>query len=90
MKATIQGFRYDTDKAILVREHEQGTYVTDFSYWTAGLYRTTVAGRYFLAGEGGPMTRFARRIDANNIAYGARILPLSDQEAAEWLMEYPE
>ena len=47
--------------------------------WRAGLYRTPHAGRYFLAGMGGLMTRFAGR---------ERIIPLDPADALLWARRY--
>ena len=59
MKAIINGLRYDTDKATLIGEASHG-YASDFQHWEAGLYKTPRSGRFFLAGSGGPMTRWSR------------------------------
>lgn len=85
MQKTINGIRYNTNSAILVGEASSHTpYVTDFSYWTAGLYKSPRAHRFFLAGNGGPMTVFARSLDGNTRTGGEGIIPLSDSEALEW------
>lgn len=90
MKATIEGRRYDTDKAELIGEADSGGSVTDFAHWEAGLYRTPRAGRYFLAGYGGPMTLWARRVDGNARTGGSGIKPLSAHEALEWAEQHLE
>ena len=61
MKSIINGRRYDTDKAIEIGSSSfsrEG--IGDFKWWEATLYKTPRAGRYFLAGKGGPMTRWAK------------------------------
>ena len=88
MRASIAGFRYDTDKAELIGNHEHGTLVNDFSYWEASLYKTPRVGQYFLAGRGGPMTRFARRIDNHTVGFGERIIPISESDALDWIDQY--
>lgn len=81
----INGRRYDTDASHLIGEATHGEFVTDHSYWRAGLYRTPRAGRYFLAGEGGPMTQFARIDgDGRSLAYGERVIPMDAHDAREW------
>jgi len=91
MKAVINGVRYDTAKAALIGEADnlgRGVEsVTDFKYWSAGLYRTPRSGRYFLAGEGGPMTRFSRSTGNNSWAGGAKIIPLDEEDALAWAEE---
>jgi hypothetical protein len=87
MKAIINGLRYDTDKATLVGEESADCSRTDFSWWTAGLYRTPRAHRYFVAGRGGPMTMFAHRVQ-NGSQGGEKIIPMSAEEAREWAERY--
>jgi hypothetical protein len=88
MKAIINGLRYDTDKAELIGE--AGNYVGkgDFTYWSAELYRTPRSKRFFLAGEGGPMTRWVRPGNGNMRTGGQGIIPLDDEEALEWAERY--
>lgn len=92
MQAIIQGQRYDTDKAIKIGEANNiargADSVRDFAYWEAALYRTPRAGRYFLAGRGGPMSVFARRVDQSTWSGSSGIRPLSADEAREWAEEY--
>ena len=83
MKAIINGLRYDTDKAILIGEGGHGESRSDFNYWEAGLYKTPRSGRWFLAGEGHGMTRFASNV-GNMRGWGSRIFPMDEEEAREW------
>jgi hypothetical protein len=63
--------------------------MTDFQWWEAGLYKTPRSGPYFLAGSGGPMTRWARSIGQNGRTGGsAMIFPMSADEAREWAERY--
>jgi len=91
MKRVIEGLRYDTEKAVRVGGYDnQGTGATsrsDFHWWQADLYRTPRSGRYFLAGEGGPMTRFGKPT-GDGATFGERIIPLEKQEAREWAEHY--
>ncbi len=89
MKSIINGKRYDTDKAILVGATDSGGSYTDFSHWSAGLYRTPRSGRFFLAGSGGPMTRWARSVDCGNSRTGSEaIFEMTGAEALAWAEEY--
>jgi hypothetical protein len=92
MKKIIQGIRYDTEKAILIGEydnlHHGADSHTDFNYWEAGLYKTPRSGRYFLAGEGGAMTRFSRPCGSNGTPGGEGLFPLDAQEALAWAEAY--
>jgi hypothetical protein len=86
MKSIINGKRYDTDKAILIGESDNLNRCSrnDFGFWEAGLYKTPRSGAYFLAGEGGPMTRWARPIGSNGMTGGDGIIPLTKEDALEW------
>jgi hypothetical protein len=88
MKAIINGFRYDTDKAILIGETSHAEGSRDFNYWKAALYRTKRAKHYFLAGSGGPMTRYARSIGNNSTSGGEQIDVMTKAEALAWAEEY--
>lgn len=90
MKAIINGLRYDTDKAIRVGgcDNPHVESVTDFSYWSADLYMTPRSHRYFIAGEGGPMTMFRTTTGQNSWSSGAKIIPMSKKEAFEWAETY--
>jgi hypothetical protein len=87
MKTIKDGLRYDTEKAILIGEASSDLSRTDFGWWEAGLYCTPRSGRYFLAGRGGPMTRWAR--PAGNMTTGGNgIIPLDEEDALEWAEQY--
>ena len=91
MKAIINGFRYDTDKAIKIGSASHGEFVTDFSYWSASLYVTKRASRYFLAGEGGAMTLFASSRGSGSeyrSGYGSRVIEMTRAEALAWAEQY--
>lgn len=92
MKAIINGFRYDTAAAVEIGSYDNvsdgATSRSDFNFWQATLYKTPKAGRFFLHGEGGPMSRFSRRIDGNSFSGGERIEPLSTEEAYKWAEQY--
>jgi len=61
--------------------------VGDFAHCAEGLYRTA-KGAYFLAGHGGPMTKYARRVGNNCSAGGSDILPLTECEAKAWAEQH--
>ncbi len=84
MKSIINGKRYDTDKAIKVGHSGRGGSRSDFSWWEATLYKTPRAGRYFLAGEGGAMSRWAHRFPDGSRGGGDGIVPLTDADALAW------
>jgi hypothetical protein len=88
MKAIIEGFRFDTEKAIKIGDYDNGLGVRDFSNWNAGLYVTKRSKNYFLAGAGGAMTRFSRTISQNEWCGGSKIIPMDKEEAFEWSQRY--
>ena len=88
MRKIINGMRYDTEKAI-----EVGTYCTpgstsDFNWFKATLYKTPRSHRFFLAGEGGALSRFAQSCGQNTWTGGSDVIPLEDGEALEWAERY--
>jgi hypothetical protein len=88
MKKIISGFRYDTEKSVLVGEyhtHELG--MSDLRYWEAGLYKTPRSGQFFLAGEGHAMTRFAST-NGNSSGWGEKLIPMTKEQALEWAEQY--
>lgn len=83
MKAIINGLRYDTDKAVLLgstTESSKGSY----DRLEESLYKTPRSGRFFLAGVGGPKTRYARRVEQNAWTGGSKIIPLTFEDAQAW------
>jgi hypothetical protein len=90
MKAIINGKRFNSDTAIKIGEGGSHWNVsrTDFSFWEATLYRTPRSGAYFLAGKGGPMTRWAKSAGNNSYTGSSGILPLARAEALEWAEKY--
>lgn len=86
MKKIIDGFRYDTEKSIEIGTYDHGSYPGsgDFSHWSATLYKTPRSGRFFLAGEGGAMTRFASHSPYGGSSGGSKIIPMSREDALDW------
>lgn len=86
MKKIINNKLYNTETA---RELGQDSYsnYTDFNYWHEVLYQKRT-GEFFLYGEGGPMSRYARSIDQNSWSGGEKIMPLSAANARQWAEEH--
>lgn len=86
MKRVIEGRRYDTEAPqtteIATAESDVGK--SDFRWYYETLYRTG-RGRWFLVGEGGPMSRWARRLDDGCRTEGKGLQPLTDTDALRWL-----
>src|SRR5690554_5959938 len=85
MKKVIDGSLYNTDTA-----KELGNYSysnrTDFNYFSETLYRTR-SGKYFIHGEGGPMSKYAVSTGQNSWSGGEHIEPVSIDTAREWAEE---
>lgn len=88
MKAILDGFRFDTDKAQLIGQASSNLSQSDFGWWQAGLYVSPRSRVFFLAGEGGPMTRFARKAPGGGIMGGKRIIRIPENDAFAWACEY--
>ena len=86
MKKIINGKRYNTDTATLIGSTGYG-YPGDLEYWTEELYRKKT-GEFFLYAEGGPMSKYSRKIRENEWSGGEEIRPLSLKEAQEWAEIY--
>jgi hypothetical protein len=84
MKAIIDGLRYDTETAELLTKTTHGNNRNDFAFEETELYRTK-AGRFFLAGHGGPRSRWSRATAQNEWTGGEGIKPLFENEAREFL-----
>lgn len=83
----IDGKIYDTEKAELIHEWENGDSPGDIHYLEEKLYRTS-GGSYFLVGEGGAATSYAQRIEGNSRADGGDICAMMEAEAIIWLEEH--
>lgn len=87
MKKIINGKVYDTSTATLVSEWDNGLLHDRLNATEENLYQKKT-GEFFLYGCGGPNTRYARIIDANNWSGGEKIIPLSYGEAQNWAEEH--
>ena len=84
MKKVINGKLYNTDTAtpLASRCEHHG----DFRSVDESLYRTK-KGSYFLAGSGGPMSKYAVACD-NGWSGGSDIIPITEEEARGWAERY--
>ncbi len=82
MQRIVHGRRYDTATATRIDSAGEG-FPGDFRRYEEALYRTP-NGRYFLAGEGGALTRWACPVDGGGWTNGDGIVPLSPEEALAW------
>jgi len=88
MKFYRDGKCYNTKTAEEVAYHSHG-YQNDFHYYEETLYRTE-KDAWFLVGEGGPMSKYAKSVGQNSWGSGSGEIILSKQEALEWLEAYDE
>ena len=84
MKRVINGKAYDTEKAECIATWSNSYYPGDFHFCEESLYRTK-KGAWFVAGSGGPMSKYARSLGSNSWGGGDGLEPISEKEAQEWL-----
>lgn len=87
MKKIINGKKYDTATA-----KELGCWANtwdcgDHTYCAEHLYRKRT-GEFFLCGEGGPRSRYAKSCGNNCWSSGQDIVPLTYEAAREWTEEH--
>lgn len=87
MKKIINNKVYDTDTARAVGSWANMEDAGDLAYLEETLYRKKT-GEFFLRGEGGPATRYARATGSNEWSGGARIMPLTYDDARAWAEEH--
>ena len=82
MKRIVDGLLYDTETAEEVASFSRG-HSGDFDSVSETLYKTK-SGNWFVHGEGGARTRWARH-HGNESSGGEGILALSRDEALDWI-----
>jgi len=82
MRAVIDGVRYDTEKAVPVARvcGNAGTHC----HYRGQLYVTPRSRRWFLVGDGGPLSMFGRTV-GNVSTSGSGLVPLSPARVREIL-----
>ena len=85
MKKVISGSLYDTSTARLVGEWDNGGQYGSFTYCSEELYRTR-SGKYFVHGEGGPLTTYAVH-HGNDTSGSEEIRPMTYEQARAWAEE---
>lgn len=88
MKKIINGRKYDTETAKEVGYWSNGYPCSDFNHCEETLYLKKT-GEYFLYGEGGALTEYARSVCGGSTG-GSRIIPMTEDGAKEWAMEHLE
>lgn len=87
VRQIIDGKAYDTSTATQLGEAYARAARSDFGWWHETLYRTP-KGRYFLAGEGGPASSWARPAIGGGRIGGEGIRAMSESEAQGWAERY--
>lgn len=89
MKDVIDGRLYDTDAETTehIATHNPVADRGDFAYLCERLHKTT-SGEYFIAGEGGPKTKYSKRVGSGEYSGSSEIRPLSDDEAFDWMQSH--
>ena len=83
MKKIINGKMYNTESAKNIGNTYGGGGVNDFRYYFETLYLKKT-GEFFLAGRGGPMSKYSVQVEQNSWSGGSKIIPLTYLEAKEW------
>lgn len=88
MKRIIDGKRYNTETAEEIASYETDLGRGNFRHYTESICKTK-SGNWFLAGEGGPMTKYSQPC-GDMTGGGEDIIPLSSDEAQRWLESHNE
>jgi hypothetical protein len=86
MKKVIDCTLYNTETAELLHNWSNGKFTSDFGYCRESLYKTK-KGAYFIMGEGGPMSKYAKSCGSNTSG-SEDIQVLCLTEATRWLEEH--
>lgn len=86
MKKIINGRLYNTNTAEEVDSYREPRSYNDFRFFEETLYKKRT-GEFFLAGNGGPLTKYGERV-GDMTGYGENIFPLTEDEVKEWLEQY--
>ena len=83
MKRVINGLTYNTNTAEEIGQDDNGVGKSDFRFYDETLYKTK-KGRFFLAGEGGALTKWAEPYPGGGSQFGSGIIALDKKDALEW------
>ena len=84
----IDGLRYNTMAAEKICSFENDSDRGDFRYEVTSLYRTP-GGRFFLAGRGGAITRWAQSVQGGRSG-GEGLHPVSTGEARDFAEQHAD
>jgi hypothetical protein len=87
MKKVIDGKLYNIETAECIADYDNSYPRNDFHWLQESLYRTK-SERFFIAGEGGAMSKYQRSAGSNSWSGGEEIEALTEQEALTWCEEH--
>lgn len=82
MKTEIDGVAYDTESASIIATFTKEYGADEFRHIDESLYQAE-NGRFFLAGGGGPVSRYGHPA-GDRLVGGSGIVLLTAQEACKW------
>lgn len=83
MVKIINGKKYNTKTAKWLGEYDNGLGRSNFKYCIENLYRKST-GEFFLHGEGGSLSKYAKTVGQNTWCGSEKIIPLQYEMAREW------
>ena len=83
MKKIINGKLYNTKTATKTAEWDNNRSASDAHHYEEVLYKKRT-GEFFIYGDGGALSRYARSCGGNSYSDGWDIIPLTIEEAQEW------
>lgn len=89
MLKIINGRKYNTETAERVGVWSNNLSYSDFRFKKEELYRKKT-GEFFLYGEGGPMTDYAKYVGLRERIGGEKLIPLTFAKARAWAEEHLE
>lgn len=89
MRKIINGKLYDTNTAELIDTYYNEYPASDFKHYSEELYKKKT-GEFFLYGEGGALSKYAKSCGTNSWTGGSALTPLTEEEAKKWLEEYSD
>ena len=85
MKKVIDGKSYDTCTAVHVCNLNSPTdNRSDFNWHKTGLY-STQKGSFFVSGEGGPRSMWAKSVGQNSWSWGKGLRSVNEKEARDFM-----
>lgn len=89
MKKVINGKSYNTETADKVASWSNDYSTSDFNWCEESLYKTK-KGQWFIAGEGGAMSKYSKPCSNNSQCGGDGLELLTPDEAKSWLEDRDE